>query len=207
VNHLLATTGIVLSNGGGIAELIKFQEYFKEYRIVVFRGLNGEEIMFDGQVESEKRINLLYDAAEHHFHVINSVTGAPSRQYFCKGCNKGCESCVTHKCQESCSDCMSIPPRSYADVRIPCEACNRQFRSRACFDKHTNNKLGKKRVCEKKKNCAMCNTFITPKKHECFKPFCTICGHNREIGHFCFMQPLKNELPHSDDVLFVFYYF
>jgi hypothetical protein len=28
-----------------------------------------------------------------------------------------------------------------------------------------------------------------------------------EIGHFCFMQPLKNELPRSDDVLFVFYDF
>ena len=28
-----------------------------------------------------------------------------------------------------------------------------------------------------------------------------------EIGHFCFMQPLKNELPRSDDVLYVFYDF
>jgi len=107
--------------------------------------------MFDGQVESEKRINLLYDAAEHHVHVINSVTAALSCQYFCKGCNKGCESCVTHKCQESCIDCMSIPPRSYADVRMPFEACNRQFRSRACFDKRTNNKLGKRQYMKRRK--------------------------------------------------------
>ena len=97
---------------------------------------------------------------------------------------------------------MSIPPCPYADVRIPCEACNRQFRSRTCFDKHKTNKLGKKTVCEKKKNCVTCNTFISDKKHECFKPFCTICNQNREIGNFCFMQPLKNELPRSDDVLF-----
>jgi len=47
VDHLLATTGIDLSNGGGISEL-KFQEHFKEYRIVVFRGLNCKDIMFDG---------------------------------------------------------------------------------------------------------------------------------------------------------------
>jgi len=61
VDHLLTTTGIDLTNGGGICELNNFQEYFKEYRIVVFRGLNCEDIIFDGQVESEKRINLLYD--------------------------------------------------------------------------------------------------------------------------------------------------
>jgi len=113
---------------------------------------------------------------------------------------------VTHKCQEACSECISVPPFPYADVRIPCEACNRQFRSRACFDKHKTNKLGKKTVCEKK-NCATCNTFISDKKHECFKPHCTIGNQNREIGHFCFMQPLKNELPRGYDVLYVFYDF
>ena len=59
--HLLTTTGIDLTNGGGIPEIMQFQEHFKEYRIVVFGGLNCEDIVFDGQVESGKRINLLYD--------------------------------------------------------------------------------------------------------------------------------------------------
>jgi hypothetical protein len=54
VDHLLASTGIDPSNGGGISELMKFQEHFKEYRIVVFRGLDCNDIMFDGQVDSEK---------------------------------------------------------------------------------------------------------------------------------------------------------
>jgi hypothetical protein len=79
--------------------------------------------MFDGQVESEKTINLLYDDVSHHYHVINNVTGALSWKYFCKGCNKGCESGITIRCQETCSDCMSVPPCPYADVRIPCESC------------------------------------------------------------------------------------
>ena len=60
--------------------------------------------MFDGQVESEKRINLLHDDVAKHYHVINSVTGALSRKYFCNGCNRGCESGVTHRCQETYSD-------------------------------------------------------------------------------------------------------
>ena len=123
---------------------MKFQEHFKEYRIVVFVGLNCEDIVFDGQVQSEKRINLLYDGVKHNYHVINSVTGALSRRYVCKGCNKGCESGVTHRYQETCSDCMSVPPCPYDDVRIPCESCNRQFRSRACFDRNKTNKLKKR---------------------------------------------------------------
>jgi len=168
VHHLLATC-IDLSNGGGISELMKFQEHFKEYRIVVFGGLNCEDIVFDGQVVSEKRINLLYDEVANHYHVINNVTGALSRKYVCKGCNKECKSGVTHRCQETCSDCRSVSPCPYADVRIPCESCNRQFRSRPCFDKRKTNKLGKKSVCEQKRNCATCNKYITRKKHECFK--------------------------------------
>jgi len=207
VDRLLATTGIDLSNGGGIPELMKFQEHFKEYRIVVYRGLNCGDIMFDGQVDSEKRINLVYDDSQRHFHVINNVTAALSQRYVCKGCNRGCRRGVTHRCRETCSDCLSVPPCPYDGDHILCESCNRQFGSRACFDRHRTMKIGKKTVCEKKKNCTTCNKFIMGNKHECFKPYCSSCNQNREIGHFCFMTPLKNELPRSDDVLFVFYDF
>jgi len=49
VDHLLATIGINLTNGGGFPQLIKFQEHFKKYRIVVFGGLHCGDIVFDGQ--------------------------------------------------------------------------------------------------------------------------------------------------------------
>jgi hypothetical protein len=49
---LLGTTGINLDNGGSIPELIRFQEYFKEYRIVVYEGLNCGKILCDAQVVS-----------------------------------------------------------------------------------------------------------------------------------------------------------
>ena len=96
VQNLLETTGINLDRGGGINELEKFQDHFKEYRIVVFAGLNCDKIYFDGQVQSEKRLNLLYDDVDHHYHVITNVTGAMARQYVCKGCNKGCRSDTRH---------------------------------------------------------------------------------------------------------------
>jgi hypothetical protein len=55
VDHLLAMTGIDLTNNGGIPELLKCQKHFKEYRTMVFGGLNCEDIVFDGQVKFEKR--------------------------------------------------------------------------------------------------------------------------------------------------------
>ena len=54
VHGLLETTGINLDLGGGITDFAQFQNYFKEYRIVVFSGLNCEDIMFDGQVQTKK---------------------------------------------------------------------------------------------------------------------------------------------------------
>jgi hypothetical protein len=91
VQNLLATTGIDLTKGAGIPELRKFQEYFCEYKTVVYQGLNCESIMFEGRVESPKRLNLLYDDVHKHYHVITSLTGAMAKQYVCTACNKGCE--------------------------------------------------------------------------------------------------------------------
>ena len=87
VKQLLETTGIDLKNGGGIPELTSFQEHFHEYKIVVYSGLNFENIMYRRDVESDKRINLLFDA--HHYHVIGNLTGAMAKRYICEGCNKG----------------------------------------------------------------------------------------------------------------------
>jgi len=80
VDSLLETTGIDLSRGGVVPELMRFQKHFKEYRIVVFGALNCADIYFDGQVESEKRINLVYEDVKRHYHVINNLTGAMARR-------------------------------------------------------------------------------------------------------------------------------
>ena len=69
VQHLLQTTGINLENGGGIRENQQFQDHFSEYKIIVYCGLNCEDIIFEGRVTSEKRVNLLYDEITNHYHV------------------------------------------------------------------------------------------------------------------------------------------
>jgi len=135
-----------LTNGAGLPELAKFQEHFREYKIVVYEDFSCDNIMFEGHVVSNKRLNLLYDDVDRHYHVITNMTGAMAKKYVCKACNKSCRSDTANNCDPTCSECMTSPPCAFEGFRIPCDECNRHFRSQNCFDNH------KKRVT-KKKNC------------------------------------------------------
>ena len=76
VRNLLKTTGFELTNGTGLPELAKFHKHFREYTIVVYEGLSCDNIMFEGHVDSNKRLNLLYDDVDRHYHLITDLTGA-----------------------------------------------------------------------------------------------------------------------------------
>ena len=156
--------------------------------------------MFQGQIDSSKRLNLLYDDVEGHYHAM-------AKKYVCKGCNKACTSDVTHVCDQTCSECVACPPCAYAEVRIPCDDCHRHFRSPACFANHKQSTSTQKSVCERKWCCEKCGGLhVTSAKHECYKRFCSNCQENKDIGHLCYMRPLKDTLPAaSDKVLYVFY--
>jgi hypothetical protein len=207
VQNLLATTGIDLSQGARIPEIERFQDHFGEYKIVVYEGLNCDNIMFEGRVESPARINLLYDEVTRHYHVIGSLTDAMAKQFVYKECGKGCRRDSTHTCDQTCSECMATPPCAFSGVRIPCADCNRHFRSPSYFDNHKKNtRENKKSVCQRLRNCASCDGVIRleDRKHECGKCFCAKCKHNMEIGHLRYMQQLKNEVPRGDGVLYVY---
>jgi len=176
-----------------------------------FDGLNCDGILFEGQVESPKRINLLYDDVNRHYHVFTNLTGAMAKRYVSRACNKGCSHGVRHICDQTCSVCMTSPPCAFVGVRIPYVDCNRHFRSQSCYDNHKRQELGADRmdktVCEQKQCCGKCGAFITKKKHNCNKRYCKNCGENKEIGQLCFVRPLLNKLPVSDRVLFIIYNF
>jgi len=76
VRNVLEKTGIDLSIGARIPELVRYQERFREYKIFVHEGLSSDNIMFEGLVESAKRLNLLYDDVKMHYHVITNLTAA-----------------------------------------------------------------------------------------------------------------------------------
>ena len=48
----------------------------------MYQGLGCDDIMFEGQVDASKLINLLYDDVERHYHVITNLTGAMAKRYY-----------------------------------------------------------------------------------------------------------------------------
>jgi len=78
--------------------------------------MSCDNIMFEGQVDSARRLNIIYDDVERHYHVIASLTGAMARKYVCKGCNKSGTSDFTHACDQTCSDCMACTSCEFSNV-------------------------------------------------------------------------------------------
>jgi len=154
VQTLLETIVINLSDGAGITEVVRFQEHIREYKIVVYHGLKCDNITFEWQVDSAKRLNLLYDDVEKHYHVITNLTGAMARRHVCKGRNNSCTSDVKHVCDRTVPTAWPPSPCTFSDVRFPCAECNRHFRSRTSYENHRQRTLNKKSVCECRWCCA-----------------------------------------------------
>ena len=112
---------------------------------------------------------------------------------------------MTHICDQICSYCIASPPYVSTGVRIPCADCDRHFRSQEYFSNHKKRIGNKKPVCESNRKCGTCGDLaFLDKKHECDKRYYNVCNANREVGHLCYMQPLKNVLPPNDGILYVF---
>jgi len=143
VQTVLEKTGIDLFESG-IPELFRFQVHFRDCKIVVYQGLSREDVMFEGQGECAKRLNLQYVDVERHYHVIAKRIAAMAKKYNCKACHKAFTREITHVCYQTFSDCMASSPCAFSDVRIPCDDCNRHFGIRTCFDKHKQSTSTKK---------------------------------------------------------------
>ena len=87
--------------GRGIPELNRFQEHFRDYKIVVYQGLGCDDIMFEGQVDSSKHLYLHYDDVERHYHVITNLAGAMFKRQVCNACHKSCGRDKTHVCAQT----------------------------------------------------------------------------------------------------------
>jgi len=81
--------------------------------MTVYRVLACEDIMFEWYVDSHKRINLLYDDVERHYHVIVNITGVMAKKYVYKACKKVGRRDVTYICDQTFNDCVANPVRLY----------------------------------------------------------------------------------------------
>jgi hypothetical protein len=100
---------------------------------------------------------------------------------------------------------MISHPCVSAGIRIPCDLCNRHFRSQEYFDNHKKKTQGKikKSACDLSK-CTCGSLMTQKKKHECNKRSCVTCNENKEIGYLCFMRPLKKEPLSGEHIQYVF---
>jgi len=63
----------------------------------------------------------------------------------------------------------------------------------------------KKYICKRKRCCVTYGTLKRSNMHECTKRYCDSCKQNKEVGHLCYMGPMKDVLPaNADNVLYVF---
>jgi hypothetical protein len=149
VREMLQAPGVDLSREGGIPELQAFQRHLSQYRLVVYSGLRCDNIMLDGRVATNQRINLLYDG--QRYQVITNLTAVMAERYVCPACNNACSRGARHTCDASCDACSTIPTSIPDNARIPCDARKRHFRNAACFDNHKCLKISGKNVSEAKK--------------------------------------------------------
>ena len=111
VQSLLKRTGIDVTNGDGIPELSRFQEYFRDYKIVVYQGLGFDDIMFEGQVDTSKSLNLPYGDVGRHYHIITNLNGAMAKRYVCSACHRSCRRDITHVCDQIAATVRRAPVR------------------------------------------------------------------------------------------------
>jgi len=188
VQTLLKTTGIGLSNGAGILELFRFQENFREYKIIVYHGLSCKYIMFEWQVDSSKRINLLYDEVERHYHVTAELTGAMARKYVCKRCNKACKSDVTQ------SEARRVAT-AWPALRSHSHLSESPVLNAIDILEATNITTTTNKALNRNVPCATSEWVVTREKEECNTRSFDNSKNNKDVNHLWYMRPLKDALP------------
>uniref|UniRef100_A0A6P7HBJ7 Uncharacterized protein LOC114346644 n=1 Tax=Diabrotica virgifera virgifera TaxID=50390 RepID=A0A6P7HBJ7_DIAVI len=156
--QLIAGAAVVIpSDGAGIPELQQFQEYLKNYKIVVYS--YGRDIIFAGNGVGPS-LNLINHKG--HFNVITSLTAAFCCDYYCEECHQPFNNKSDHRCGDTCFACRRSPACSKDCVKMSCNQCSRNFYGEACFNAHVGS------VCDKIKRCKTCYKIYT-KSHVCFQ--------------------------------------
>lgn len=202
---LCQNANVDLSNGGGIDEIIQFQNYLGcDYRITVFASRDGKSIYFKSVHTNYKyTINLLLDC--EHYSVILKPTAAFATAYFCEHCSICYSARFGHKkCVVKCNSCLRTPP-CVKEIEINCKTCSRIFVSPRCYHNHIRSDL-----CSKLRLCPNCSVGYTVKKnsvHVCGQSYCKACKSIMPTRHDCYMPIKKIKKETKNGPLFVFYDF
>lgn len=187
------------SNGSSTDELRKFQCFLANYNIIVYQyGCKGRSVIFNGNNNSDKNLNLIYDNG--HYNVITSLTSAFNCGYYCENCHVPYNSKNDHRCMVTCPLCQQSPPCLQKYTNVKCNECNRDFRDQNCYDQHKS-----KNICDKVKRCSDClTTYKADRTHECNEIYCKTCKKFSYQDHLCYIQ-IDLKKYNDKDTLFIFY--
>lgn len=190
---LCREAGVNLTQGGGIDELHKFQNYLREYKITVFTDRIGKKVMFEGpDVDMPNYIDLIF--GENHFNVILNIEAAFNTKNYCRKCRVRFDHLHHHRCETKCVMCNHTPLcEDVAGIFKKCNGCNRVFKNEDCFNKHKVAMYEKnKSTCDAVKRCDQCNVLHNTLKrrdpHKCGEAYCSICQAHKPSWHLCFMK-------------------
>lgn len=197
--------------GGGIEALKIFQQFLKEYKIIVYSDTSGKNVVFeDERNTSEQYIDLFYH--DEHYDLINSMTGFVGLPYYCRSCRVAFSVKSSHRCPNVCKKCLKSPPCPTNNIRsIQCPSCYRFFESAQCLKNHLEPHFpNNKSVCAVIKYCTDCRRQYSLEKienHKCGYSRCGICHIYLPFDHKCHVQPLKVKDTGKNSKLFIFYDF
>ena len=168
----------------GREEWVKFQGAVGEaYQLKVVSRDFFNAIVYEGP-EAEKKLYIY--CAENHYAVITSMPAFVERHYYCHTCNAGYNNLGGHVCKNGCDHCRGSNACHFVEWK-GCNACNRSFKSDACYQKHLAS-----RVCSTLKACSLCfQLYHVYKEHICDMVYCKVCKEPQPVGHLCYMKPLK----------------
>jgi hypothetical protein len=108
VQGLMKAFGVDLSDGGGLEELLHFQEYLSDCKIMVYDGLSPDRLIFSGNSLSDKKLYLLYDKDSGYYDVVTNIKAAMAKKNICNACGTLYDK--THMCDKACPLCTAISP-------------------------------------------------------------------------------------------------
>lgn len=172
----------ISSNGCGIKDIERLEQYFENYQIMVIDKqytITEEPIYLNKNKKFSKFIYLLYN--ENHFNVIVSMTAYLNKKFFCDKCKISFYHIGNHVCSATCKTCNRFNCKP--EFSIKCKTCNKFFQNLICKELH------EEKFCFYKKKCDKCNNFISLNKtHVCDnEKWCKNCSEAVSIDHKCFM--------------------
>jgi len=67
----------------------------------VYQGLGCDDVMYEGQIDSSKHLNLLYYDVERYYRVITNLIEAMANKYVFNACHKCCVRDITNICDQT----------------------------------------------------------------------------------------------------------